>query len=194
MKIEEGKYYLTANGEKVGPSERNAGSPFPWLIPLDGSPLYYCDGGAFCTRSHDWRIVAEWADEPIDVSNGPSGCDLGEYAEPISASIDALHIEPTPTIWRDMTPEQKVALLLAHHEGEVVEYLRGNAWEETTPSWYDSFAYRIRPEPVRKTVTLYGAGFEWGQAELPSAEDTHRITFNLVDGKPDCTSIKMEEV
>lgn len=103
-----------------------------------------------------------------------------------------------PTIWLDMTPEQKGALLLAHHEGKVIEWTNSKGIFENstakgyTPVWSDSVAYRVAPR--RKTVTLHGAGYEWTQADLPCEDDTHRITFDLLDGEPDCASIKMEKL
>ena len=38
----------------------------------------------------------------------------------------------------------------------------------------------------------------WSATDGPTdghlCRDTHRITFDLIDGKPDCASIKMEEL
>lgn len=52
-----------------------------------------------------------------------------------------------------------------------------------------------KPKPVVKEVTLFGsARFEWGFNDYKISEDTHKITFNLVDGEPDCNSIKMEKL
>lgn len=94
-----------------------------------------------------------------------------------------------------MTPEEKGALLLAHHEGKVIEEK-----SQTFPyDWQDSggdfplshYAYRICHEPKVETVELYGRpDIQWVMERCDY--DTHRITFNLVNGKPDCTSIKME--
>jgi hypothetical protein len=51
------------------------------------------------------------------------------------------------------------------------------------------------PEPKRETVTLYGCreNDKWGFSEK-RPDDTHRITFDLIDSKPDCDSIRMEEL
>lgn len=100
-----------------------------------------------------------------------------------------------PKLWRDMTPEEKGALLLAHHEGKVIEWTGSFGSEfnmdstRGTPVWSDTHAYRIKPEPKVETVTMDGndirfSGFFKG----------HRITFNLIDGEPDCTSVKMEKL
>ena len=104
-----------------------------------------------------------------------------------------------------MTPEEKGALLLAAHEGKKIEWsdtAGSNMWCE---SWwrrcgvsavgkFPEYAYRVRPGPVVVTVTRYGSPQDsWGFTGSVCSRDTHVITFNLVDGKPDCNSIKMEE-
>ena len=113
-----------------------------------------------------------------------------------------------PKLWKDMTPEEKGALLLARHEGKVIEW---NGLHTATGKWVgwtdcgdgylwdgtfsgNGFAYRVKPEPVVVTVVMTGgvfSGFARGDEE---PDDTHRITFDLVDGKPDCNSVKMEEI
>jgi len=107
--------------------------------------------------------------------------------------------DDTPKLWRDMTDEEKGALLLACHNGKVIEYWDGIAWRRLNwfPSWDDDISYRVKPEPVREVVGLYGAlnGDTWVFGNNAQFEfDTHRITFETVDGKPDCSSIKMEEL
>lgn len=103
---------------------------------------------------------------------------------------------PEPKMWKDMTPEEKGALLLAAHEGKVIESRNcfpSTAWmKSATPRWLDSLAYRIKPEPARETVTLYGAGKKW--RHVPVDGHTHRITFDTIDGEPDCASVKMEKI
>jgi hypothetical protein len=99
----------------------------------------------------------------------------------------------TPKLWRDMTDAEKGALLLAHHEGKGIEMLFcSGEWVTVTPQWATNAAYRIRPEPKRETVTLYANDMAYGYAI--EAVEGHRITFDLIDGKPDITSIKMEEL
>lgn len=60
-------------------------------------------------------------------------------------------------------------------------------------------AYRLwQHEPRVETVRLYGwAGRDpnWKFHSFPEfGSETYKITFNLVDGKADCSSIKMEEL
>jgi len=96
-------------------------------------------------------------------------------------------------IWRNMTPEEKGALLLAEHEGKVIEFIGGGVedWSKAEPKWADWCAYRVRPD--RETVTLYGSE-DKAFGKCIQHNDTHRITFDTVDGKPDCASIRMERI
>ena len=104
---------------------------------------------------------------------------------------------PKPKLWRDMTPEEKGALLLAAHEGKVIE-----VWFPIACQWrvvvhkvgtFEYDAYRIKPQPKVETVTLYGRpDVQWVLERCKY--DTHCITFQTIDGKPDCASIKMEEI
>ena len=161
MKIEEGKYYRTADGRKVGPMKPSVNDVWPWIVM--GEVHYWTHNGVCISGTDASDIVAEWP----------------EY----------------PKLWRDMTPEEKGALLLAHHEGKVIEmtsYIPGTsqlAWNECPSNWRptDTGIYRIRPEPVRETVVRY---YQAGD----SVFDTHLITFETVDGEPDCASIKMEKL
>ena len=113
--------------------------------------------------------------------------------------------EDTPKLWRDMTPEEKGALLLAHHEGKKFQFTRPNIcnewrdvewrdveWRDVDghPSWNPCCAYRVKPEPKVETVDIIHAYDITG--ELYS--DTHRITFRTIDGEPDCASVKMEKL
>ena len=95
-----------------------------------------------------------------------------------------------PKLWRDMTDAEKGALLLSAHEGKVIEFYSHYVpeWKEVAgnPNWSDNYAYRVRPEPKVETVTIN----YWEVAT--DVLKNHRITFNTIDGKPDCASIKME--
>lgn len=107
-----------------------------------------------------------------------------------------------PKTWGEMTDAEKGALLLAAHEGRDVEVYcltwgemkwRGH---EDARTFHAHMAYRIKPEPVRETVPLYGrpsnnAGSRDFFDEPDRRGDTHVITFDLIDGEPDCASIRM---
>jgi hypothetical protein len=113
----------------------------------------------------------------------------------------------TPKLWRDMTPEEKGALLLAHHEGKDIEIFGlvcPDKWYETVVLWYDDCAYRIKTEPKRETVTAklciddrntslhmrpYYSNHKYGEDHFYFS-----MTFDTIDGKLDPASIKIEEI
>lgn len=106
---------------------------------------------------------------------------------------------PKPKLWRDMTPEEKCALLLAHHEGKVIEIWSWDVptWDESNYEfeWCDSLAYRIKPEPKVETVTKYRRADNGGWTSSRSCtKTTHKLTYNEIDGKPDCASIKVDTI
>jgi hypothetical protein len=72
-----------------------------------------------------------------------------------------------PKKWRDMTPEEKGALLLAHHEGKAIQLWCHEAWEacgaweacSSNPGWAGHCAYRVKPPEPRVwwiVFTRYG--------------------------------------
>lgn len=100
-----------------------------------------------------------------------------------------------PKLWRDMTPEEKGVLLLAHHEKPgSVEFLNEDEWTVLNClGWWDELAYRIKPEPKVETVTVHYQ--KNGATVMPVSDGyTHRITFQTIDGKPYCASVKMEVI
>ena len=55
----------------------------------------------------------------------------------------------------------------------------------------------MKPEPERETVTLEGNNSKslgWIFGSRHPQNTTHRITFDLIDGEPDYSSIKMEKL
>lgn len=101
-----------------------------------------------------------------------------------------------PTIWRDMTPEEKGALLLAAHEGKAIEFMNDfdtPEWKKAAPKWASWCYYRVKPEPVRETVSGWWNGKNFHNT-ANYVDRTHRITFDTIDGKPDCNSVKMEAI
>jgi hypothetical protein len=99
------------------------------------------------------------------------------------------------TKWSDLTPEQKGALLLAHHQREKIEYrysTNGNWHVVTRPMWAPEAFYRVKPHvPIRETKTIYGGKEHWNFDGYQSTYDTHIIIFDMIDGEPDCSSVRM---
>lgn len=93
-----------------------------------------------------------------------------------------------PKLWRDMTPEEKGALLLAAHGGEVIENSRDGFKTVYTerPFWSSDYAYRIKPKLIttQGTVSIKN---EYGVV-------THTSPIDITDGVPDTTTIKLEDV
>ncbi len=126
--------------------------------------------------------------------------DVENYFDGFNYSAQDLELieeENEMKLWQDMTPEQKGALLLAYHEGKAIEYQHDGRWYcSTNPSWCSDCAYRVKPEPVVEVVVshLGYAGKRWLFSEGRCPCDTHKVTFNVVDGEIDVTSIKMEKL
>jgi len=97
-------------------------------------------------------------------------------------------------LWRDMTREEKGALLLAHYEGKVIQEDFGSDWIKADPTWRDCLQYCVKPEPLREQVKIYGRGLYWCDAKKRVPQDTHVISFMLVDGEPDLDSLSIEKL
>lgn len=181
MKLEVGKTYELANGEVRECTRMFGDNPLavstygfgPFVV--DGA-FYHQDGthgSGVCPLLNVIRCVDE---EAVTDSSGCVMCDLGVC-------------DDDPTLWRDMTPEQKGALLLAHHEGKVIEFWSASSecWVASSPGWMYGYAYRIKPEPEVETVVLYGrlTGSDKIFAAYQDDGDTHSITLTIRDGVVD---------
>jgi len=97
--------------------------------------------------------------------------------------------------WSDMTPEAQGALLLACHNGETIQFFIIDEWVNIQfPSWERSGKYRVKPvDPVVVAHELFGRHkLFWSGACV--APDTHRLTYNTIDGVIYCASVKMMEI
>ena len=117
----------------------------------------------------------------------------------ITSAIDG----ETPILWKDMTPEQKGALLLAEHDGGEVQVFVVGIWVTITTDRSVQFlphmAYRARPAP-KVTERTYGWSADWGMTLGGiSSRDTHKITMRFIgDGfgtytGPDGATITVEK-
>ena len=104
-----------------------------------------------------------------------------------------------PKTWGEMTDAEKGALLLADHDGKEIEvWLHYDRWEKKHNGgrYIKRRAYRVSPEPVRETVTMYGSLGD-GLMLLNRGRvgsDTHTLTYDIVDGEIDCASVRMERI
>lgn len=62
VRIEEGKYYKTARGQKVGPAHKSDGY-YCWNVPWSTGSFYYNDSGEGCLNDSMDDIVAEWEED-----------------------------------------------------------------------------------------------------------------------------------
>jgi len=174
ISVQEGKRYVLANGEFVGP-----------MFEYKVSGHYYSLGDV---KKRLWR-----PDGKRYYNCFPSGNIVEELEEPPITKEDSMS---EPKQWQHMSPEEKGALLLAHHEGKVIEVLSKGIWTKLlNPRWTAETYYRVKPEPVVKTVTLYGeGGVGWAFAEWEDEDHTACITFQTKDGKPDWSTLKGEDL
>jgi len=176
MEIEIGRRYRTRNGRKASVNVKDTGHAwFPYSGHVEGSPGIWVY----------WR------------KNG--SCLLGDDPHPHDLIAEW---SDTPTLWRDMTDAEKGALLLAHHEGKVIEVWvvdhHASWWGEKAVSyWRDDLAYRVRPEPKRETAYLW-ASFPDGIKAIGTIEllegEPQKSSIRLSGEQPVCDSIRMEPV
>ena len=118
-----------------------------------------------------------------------------------------MEYDDSPTLWKDMTPEEKGALLLAEHEGKAIEVFGlayPDMWHENYTCWEVDSAYRIKPEQKRERVTaqicltIDGTSLHMktvgGYGSYNKDNLYATVTFDTIDGKPDPKSLKIEDV
>lgn len=164
------------------------------------------DGDIVLIDNKKWK-VQYISHHYVNLSAFPDG---GRVHHPFCCSKPSKFLGEDMKPWKDMSREEKGALLLASHEGKTLQY-----WKRGTGGWADCLSvaiyeheyYRVKPEPVVKGVVMYAGTVErlharhpiscsWvaDEYDTPAVTDTHKITFNLVDGEPDCSSVKMEKL
>lgn len=95
----------------------------------------------------------------------------------------------TPKTIAEMTDAEIGALVRAENDGKQIQIWLGNdeRWFDSKQSnLFPQYAYRIKPEPVRETVKVYGllASDGWAFTSWSCDEDTHTLTFETIDGEP----------
>ncbi len=182
------------------------------VMKMDGSGMMTKEVGTLReigAQVGDVYTHDEYSDDKYEITmimNGKAYTNPGSYDDiDVGRCRIISRAKPHPKIWRDMTPEEKGALLLAAHEGKVIEFkwVGCSKWNKIIdkPNWFGDYAYRVKPDPKVETVNLTGADFgkglsiSWSMRQNGHiGRETHRITFQTIDGKPDCASIKMEEL
>lgn len=99
-------------------------------------------------------------------------------------------VSDNPKTWSELTDAEKGALLLAELRGETIEssHNRGKKWKDNPNKlWHERHSYRIKTEPKRETVNLA----VW-QTDGHFYEEIG--TIDMIDGEPDCDSIRIEKL
>jgi hypothetical protein len=115
----------------------------------------------------------------VDGSDDPWQWFMGRSTyQPYVKETPMAQMTQEPKLWKDMTPEEKLTLLLARDEGKVIQTIydlesKNPTWEDNLyPAWSSVCAYRVKPaEPVVETVEL--------------CVDGHKITLTYRDGVVD---------
>ena len=109
---------------------------------------------------------------------------------------------PDKKPWKDLTDTEKGALLLAKHEGKEIEVYRGMyVLKKWVPQWISNLDSsiaccdipRVKPEPVVLVRSIPIASDCWAYDPDCHGEPAYTITFNVIDGKPDFASVKMQD-
>jgi hypothetical protein len=180
VKLEEGKYYRTRDGRKAGPLYLTHGNTCMRGF-VEGQPnllrVWNLRGEHFFNQT-EIDLVAEWVEETT--------MDIYSLEKPLG-----------------MYPKEVLEALVGHvKSGGKVQAWGGWGWAFCEkPAFILDLTYRAvkKPEVVEVTVhvgpnpTPMGAPWLFGMGGK-TVVDTHKITFNLVDGVPDCNSIKMEKL
>lgn len=157
---------------KVGDKVRNLHSSSVYEIRRDSDGTLRC----YCLKSSS--LGADWWGLAVEDSYGLY--ELLEEAMEIKVGDEVLYEDGLDTIL--------CKVLAAQNYWVVINYQGGRPWVVNKTD-----VRKPKPKPVVKEVVMYGGDYDtWTERRLGS--DTHKITFNLVDGEPDCTSIKMEKL
>lgn len=121
-----------------------------------------------------------------------------ELDEPLDSAALYRIIRRANRPFKDLTREEKDDLIMAHVDEKIIEVSidGGATWERCyTPLWAGSVCYRVKSDVTERVSIRSSYPFAgWVSEEYGNIDETHRITFQTVNGKPDCNSISMEEL
>jgi hypothetical protein len=93
MNIEEGKFYRTRDGRKVGPMQWSGQDEWPWF-DVPGSGICWMDDGSPAKFTNSPQLVSEWQDGPVrtvtrkEIVPGSYGCVVVCNDGSVSAACD----------------------------------------------------------------------------------------------------------
>lgn len=125
-----------------------------------------------------------WDDDCLDYWFHTVGysCEwLEEETEEVTTETQSVGQEDNYKTWGEMTPEEKGALLLAHHEGKAIEIFSEDEqeWYEYTPRWAYWVSYRVKPEEPKIEEKVFEVYLASG-----GSENKGTATVTYADGKP----------
>ena len=140
-----------------------------------------------------WKIIGIGPDGEYLINDPPAKC-LSQTL-PFRIISRANTADETPKTWGEMSDAEKGTLLLAKHEGKVIEYgYSGPYFLHEKPNdgkWVEIYLYRIKPEPVVETVVMYASDKMKGFGLCRGDKSVHKLTFKKIDGEIDYTTVKM---
>lgn len=157
MKIEEGKFYRTSEGEKVGPVLRF--DDMTMHLGGDDGRLWWADSGeGYCGGCAD--LIAEWVDEP-------------------QIEVGKTYPDRAGREWECLFIRDDVAFMQFVGGGDAYRYKL-----DGTPISFGSLnQYTIDLGPVRGEVVVFtDVDFEFTDSKCDW--DSHKITIPTLDGKP----------
>ena len=115
IQIEEGKYYKTRQGHKIGPMHaKRIDTEWPWRAD-NGTSTYRSNGTASESKNVDlpWDIIAEWTEESAPVTDthavetveGPQIADTPEWAKGVEAEASVEYAVGERDYSSDITAE-----------------------------------------------------------------------------------------
>lgn len=103
-----------------------------------------------------------------------------------------------PKTWAHLTDAEKGALLLSHHNGEVIEcwVRKCNSWVTIKePNWESPHSYRVKPVLViEEKEEKFGYDLDAKMFLWTAKKQQFKLTYRLVDGILDEDSVKVVRV
>ena len=150
-----------------------------------------------CVDNHDPSLIGDVC--VINSLGNAVSKDWGQFIPSCDAQFGrkyciVFRADVKPKIWDDMSREEQFDLWLHYREGgDLQVYSGGNWFDGNNWTFVGNCAYRVKPELVGETVTLYGNARGYF-ATFKADSDTHKMTYTTTNDVIDCDSVKMEEL